>query len=87
MAGVKDVWSKTYGASTTKINLIKAAEKALKSLMQTKLQQIHYQRLSVSEGQPAELKDEKEFIEETAVKETEKKENKKARKKSKNDEK
>jgi small subunit ribosomal protein S5 len=47
LAGIQDVWSKTYGQSRTKINLIKASEKALKSLMQTKLQEIHYKRLSV----------------------------------------
>ncbi|MEM2130975.1 MAG: 30S ribosomal protein S5 [Candidatus Woesearchaeota archaeon] len=50
LAGIKDVWSRTYGQSRTKINLIKAAEKALKKLMTTKLQPVHYQRLSAIDG-------------------------------------
>ncbi len=50
LAGIKDVWSKTFGQSRTKINLIKAVEDALKQLMKTKLQEVHYQRLSVAEG-------------------------------------
>jgi len=49
LAGIEDVWSQTYGQSRTKINLIKAAEKALKNLMKTKLQPHHYERLSVVE--------------------------------------
>jgi small subunit ribosomal protein S5 len=50
LAGVTDVWSKTYGQSRTKINLIKASEQALRQLMETKLQPIHYERLSVVDG-------------------------------------
>ncbi len=50
LAGLTDVWSKTYGQSRTKINLIKAAEQALKKLTKTKIQEIHYQRLSIVEG-------------------------------------
>ncbi|MBN2368535.1 30S ribosomal protein S5 [Candidatus Woesearchaeota archaeon] len=67
-AGVKDVWSRTYGQSQTKINLIKAAENALKKLMKTKLQEIHYKRLSVSEGPVSkEKKEQDEFLEEIAA--------------------
>jgi small subunit ribosomal protein S5 len=47
LAGVQDVWSLTIGQSRTKINLIKAAEQALKNSMTTKLQPVHYERLSV----------------------------------------
>jgi len=37
LAGVKDVWSKTYGATKNKINLVKAAFDALKKLQTMKL--------------------------------------------------
>ncbi|NTV22944.1 MAG: 30S ribosomal protein S5 [Nanoarchaeota archaeon] len=50
LAGIKDVWSKTFGQSKTKMNLLKATEDALRKLMKTKLQDVHYQRLSVVEG-------------------------------------
>jgi small subunit ribosomal protein S5 len=50
LAGITDAWSKTYGQARTKMNLIKAAEQALKNLTKTKLQEIHYSRLSVAEG-------------------------------------
>jgi small subunit ribosomal protein S5 len=59
-AGIKDVWSKTFGQSRTKINLIKAAEKALKNLMTTKLQEKHYTRLSVVEDYVEEIDNGKE---------------------------
>ena len=49
MAGIQDVWTKTFGQTRSKINLIKATENALRKLMTTKLQPIHYERLSVSE--------------------------------------
>jgi len=49
MAGITDIWTQTYGQTRSKINLIKATERALKKLMTTKLQKIHYERLSVSE--------------------------------------
>ena len=49
MAGIQDVWTQTFGQTRSKINLIKATENALKKLMTTKLQEIHYERLSVSE--------------------------------------
>ena len=47
LAGVKDAWSQTYGQTRSKINLIKSTEKALRSLMETKLQEVHYKNLSV----------------------------------------
>jgi len=49
LAGIQDVWSEVYGQSGTKLNLIKATEDALKKLTTTKLQSIHYERLSVTE--------------------------------------
>jgi len=49
LAGITDVWSQTYGQTKSKMNLIKAAEVALRSLMTTKLQDIHYEKLSIVE--------------------------------------
>lgn len=60
LAGIQDVWSRTYGQSRTKINLIKATEDALKKLTTTKLQEIHYKRLSVSDGPT--LKEQQEVV-------------------------
>ena len=37
MAGITDVWSKTYGQTKTKINLIKACIEALKQTVKTKV--------------------------------------------------
>jgi small subunit ribosomal protein S5 len=49
LAGVTDVWSQTYGQTRTKFNLLMATEKALRQLSETKLQEQHYEKLSVSE--------------------------------------
>ena len=65
LAGIEDVWSQTFGQSRTKINLIKAAEKALKNLMKTKLQPHHYERLSVVEKTLQEQEESKEESEES----------------------
>lgn len=56
LAGIKDAWSRTFGQSKKKINLIHASEKALKKLMSTKLQPVHYQRLSAIDGPTEEEK-------------------------------
>ena len=47
LAGVEDVWSKTLGQSRTKMNLIAAAEDALKNIMKMKLQPQHYAKLNI----------------------------------------
>jgi small subunit ribosomal protein S5 len=62
MAGIKDVWSKTKGQTRTKINLIRACEKALKSLITTKIQPQHIKVLSVVEGAAAKPLDEREIL-------------------------
>ena len=49
IAGIKDIWSQTFGQTRSKLNLIKATENALKSLMTTKIQEIHVKRLSIVE--------------------------------------
>jgi small subunit ribosomal protein S5 len=49
LAGIKDVWSKTYG-QTTKFNLIDACIKALKRLIETKVKTTDAGNLGVVEG-------------------------------------
>ena len=58
-AGIEDVWSKTIGQTRTKINLIKACEKALKNLSKTKIQPNHKKELFIYDG-PVEKKEPKE---------------------------
>ncbi len=50
VAGIKDVWSKTIGQTKTKINTIKACEKALKKLIATKTFIEHNEKLNIVEG-------------------------------------
>ncbi len=54
MAGIKDVWSRTKGQTTSKINLVLACEKALRNLVTTKVQPQHVQNLGITEGQIGE---------------------------------
>lgn len=49
IAGVQDVWSRTEGKTTSRINLISATFAALKQLMATKVQEKHKERLSILE--------------------------------------
>ena len=46
-AGIKDCWSKTFGQTKNRINLIKAAEKALKALSTTKVRMIDAKNTSI----------------------------------------
>ena len=50
MAGIKDVWSKSYGQQKSKINLVKATEKALKMLSSTKISDKDVKTLSIVDG-------------------------------------
>jgi len=50
IAGIKDVWSKTFGQTKTKINLIYACFDALKKLTEIKLQEETAEKLGVVEG-------------------------------------
>ncbi|MCK5107245.1 MAG: 30S ribosomal protein S5 [Nanoarchaeota archaeon] len=50
LAGVKDVWSKSFGQTKSKINLIKALMAALNQLNSTKLKPIDYENLGIVEG-------------------------------------
>ncbi|MBI4449130.1 30S ribosomal protein S5 [Candidatus Woesearchaeota archaeon] len=50
LAGIKDVWSKSFGQVRTKINLIEACVDALKTLMKTKLREEYTTALGYREG-------------------------------------
>jgi small subunit ribosomal protein S5 len=47
IAGIKDVWSETFGQSRTKINLLNACFDALKKLMKVKLPKDTVEKLSI----------------------------------------
>ncbi|MBN2422499.1 30S ribosomal protein S5 [Candidatus Woesearchaeota archaeon] len=69
LAGIKDIWSKTFGQTKTKMNLIKACEHALRQLIKTKIQPDHVKKLSIEEGQITPSEQEKTETEETSEKE------------------
>lgn len=50
MAGIKDVWSKTSGKTSSRGNLIMACFNALKQLMEVKTQPEHKEILGIQEG-------------------------------------
>lgn len=50
LAGIKDVWSKSYGQQKSKLNLIKATEMALKNLTTTKISEKDVKTLSIVDG-------------------------------------
>lgn len=50
LAGIKDVWSKSFGQTGSKINLVKACEAALKQLAKTKVQERYVPNLGMVEG-------------------------------------
>jgi len=76
LAGIEDVWSKTFGQTKNKINLLKALETALRQLVRTKVQPKYEESLSMLQGSGEIAK--KEFEEEKAK--PEKKEVKKEKK-------
>ena len=47
LAGIEDIWSKTLGQTRTKMNLIKACEKALKNLISTKIKSEDFENLNI----------------------------------------
>jgi small subunit ribosomal protein S5 len=49
MAGVGDIWVKTSGVTTSRINAIMAAMAALKKLMEMKVQEKYKARLNLTE--------------------------------------
>lgn len=50
IAGLKDVWSKTFGHTVSKVNLVNACMAALKKLTTTKIQPNHVEVLGICEG-------------------------------------
>ena len=50
LAGIKDVWSKSFGQTRTKVNLITACVEALRKLTTTKLREEHHEHLGFIEG-------------------------------------
>jgi small subunit ribosomal protein S5 len=49
LAGVGDVWSRTEGKTTSRINLMMATIEALKKLMTTKVQERYKEKLNITE--------------------------------------
>jgi len=49
-AGIRDIWSKTFGQTKSKINLIKACMDALSKLNTTKIRPHHYEQLGIIKG-------------------------------------
>jgi len=56
LAGIKDVWSKTFGQTKVKTNLVKACMKALHELMKVKVHSSRYAALGIAEGKATEKK-------------------------------
>ena len=50
LAGIKDVYSRTFGQTRTKLNLIKACIDALRNLSETKVQMDYYAKAGIVEG-------------------------------------
>lgn len=50
LAGIQNVWSKSFGQTKNKINVIKATVQALRKLSTVHIQSVHRQRLAISEG-------------------------------------
>jgi len=58
LAGIKDVWSKTFGQTKVKINLVKACMEALRELMKVKVHSNKYAALGIAEGRSTEIRSE-----------------------------
>lgn len=50
LAGITDIWSKTRGTTTTKMNVMYACFDALKKLMSTKIKQEYSEKIGIVEG-------------------------------------
>lgn len=50
LAGIKDVYSQSFGQSRTRINMIKACFEALKNLGKIKIKESDYKKLGLAEG-------------------------------------
>lgn len=54
LAGIKDIWSKTYGSTKNKTNLMKAAFNALKNLQNVRLNPTMMEGRTIKEGEKDE---------------------------------
>ncbi len=68
-AGIRDIWSKTKGKTSTKTNLINACFSALKKLSETKTKHQQRETLGMVEGEIKEKEEAKEPAKEEADKE------------------
>jgi len=50
MAGIQNVWSKSFGQKKNKINVIKATMQALRKLSKVSVQESHRESLAITEG-------------------------------------
>ncbi|HEX32861.1 MAG TPA: 30S ribosomal protein S5 [Candidatus Aenigmarchaeota archaeon] len=50
LAGIKDIWSRSFGKTRTRINLVKACFDALKKLSKIKIRQDYYSKAGIKEG-------------------------------------
>lgn len=70
LAGIKNVWSKSFGQTKNKINVIKATMQALRRLSAVSVHESHRAVLAIAEGEhgvsPIQLKLEKELSKKTA---------------------
>lgn len=60
LAGIKDVWSKTFGQTKVKTNLVKACMLALQELMKVKVNPKNYAVLGICEGKATSKMSEEE---------------------------
>jgi small subunit ribosomal protein S5 len=61
LAGIKNIWSKSFGQKKNKINVIKATMQALKRLNQVSVHESHMSRLAISDGSVAKKEAPKEI--------------------------
>ncbi len=61
LAGITDIWSKTFGQTKNKINLVSALEKALKQLVKVKFQTKHISELYMISGTDKNAKLKEDF--------------------------
>lgn len=69
LAGYKDIWSRTEGITTTKINHIKALMNAMDSLMKTRITLKQKKEMNIIEGSSKTKNPDEEFLNEIAKKE------------------
>lgn len=50
LAGIENVWSKSFGQKKNKINVVKATMQALRKLSQVRVQERHRTKLAIAEG-------------------------------------